>query len=476
MAHVTIIGGGITGLATAFYLQQQNKAGVPVSYTLLEGAERFGGKVVTEITDNDFVIEGGPDSFITQKPWGMQLCRDLGLGEEMIPTNDDKRAVFVLNRGKLTPFPGGFRLTVPTEFKPFALSSLISPWGKLRMGLDLLLPRRTAPEDESLADFVGRRLGREAVDKIADPIMAGIYMADPNRLSIQSTFPAFVEMERQHGSLIKAMQMARKKGPPAANGSSKPAAMFQSLRGGMAQLIDTLVDQLEGEVRLGCRVSSLRFKAPGFEVSLAGPAAETIHSDAVVLAVPAYVAADLLAATAPGLAERLKAIRYVSSATISLGYRRDELLAQTRLDGFGFVVPKSEGRQIVACTWTSTKFNHRAPEAGLLLRAFVGGDGQEGLVDLPDEALFALVKQELADIMGLTLEPIVQKIFRWPQGTPQYDVGHLDRLAETERLAAALPGLHLAGSAYRGVGLPDCINSARTVVAQIAAIVPQKTF
>ncbi|HEX9926885.1 MAG TPA: protoporphyrinogen oxidase, partial [Anaerolineae bacterium] len=203
---------------------------------------------------------------------------------------------------------------------------------------------------------------------------------------------------------------------------------------------------------------------------------ETIHSDAVVLAVPAYVAADLLAATAPGLAERLKAIRYVSSATISLGYRRDELLAQTRLDGFGFVVPKSEGRQIIACTWTSTKFNHRAPEAGLLLRAFVGGDGQEGLVDLPDEALFALVKQELADIMGLTLEPIVQKIFRWPQGTPQYDVGHLDRLAEMERLAAALPGLHLAGSAYRGVGLPDCINSARTVVAQIAAIVPQKTF
>jgi oxygen-dependent protoporphyrinogen oxidase len=306
--------------------------------------------------------------------------------------------------------------------------------------------------------------------------MAGIYMADPNRLSIQSTFPAFVEMERQHGSLIKAMQVARKKGPPAANGSSKPAAMFQSLRGGMAQLIDTLVDQLDGELRLGCRVSSLRFKAPGFEVSLAGPAAETIHSDAVVLAVPAYVAADLLAATAPGLAERLKAIRYVSSATISLGYRRDELLAQTRLDGFGFVVPKSEGRQIVACTWTSTKFNHRTPEAGLLLRAFVGGDGQEGLVDLPDEALFALVKQELADIMGLTLEPIVQKIFRWPQGTPQYDVGHLDRLAETERLAAALPGLHLAGSAYRGVGLPDCINSARTVVAQIAAIVPQKTF
>ncbi|MCB0156025.1 MAG: protoporphyrinogen oxidase [Anaerolineae bacterium] len=473
--HVTIIGGGITGLAAAFYLQQHyKKEGLPLNYTLLEGSARFGGKVVTETTGDAFVIEGGPDSFITQKPWGTQLCRDLGLAERLIPTNDDRRSIFVLNKGKLTPFPGGFRLTIPTEFIPFALSPLITPWGKLRMGFDLLIPRRSEAADESLADFIGRRLGREAVDKIADPIMAGIYMADPDQLSIQSTFPMFVEMEKQHGSLIKAMQVAKKKRAAASNGKAgKPPAMFQSLRGGMAELIESLIEQLEGDLRLNCRVTGLRQQESGLTVSLADGA--PLHTDAVILTVPAYTAASLLEETTPQLAKMLTNIRYVATATVSLGYRRDEVLAQTHLDGFGFVVPKTEKRQIAACTWSSTKFNHRVPEDGVLLRTFVGGSGQEELVQLSDEAMTRLVREELADIMGLTAAPIVQRIYRWPQGTPQYDVGHLERVTEMERLAAAVPGLYLAGSAYRGIGLPDCISSARTVVEKITAAASHPT-
>jgi oxygen-dependent protoporphyrinogen oxidase len=467
MPHITIIGGGIAGLATAFYLQKKSwETGTPVDYTLIESEPRFGGKIITEVVD-DFIIEGGPDSFITPKPWGLQLCRDLGLANRVIPTNDDRRNIFVLNRGKLVPFPGGFRLTVPTEFVPFALSSLISPWGKLRMGLDLFTPPRQEQGDESLASFIRRRLGGEAVDKIAGPMMAGIYVADAERLSIQSTFPMFVEMEQKYGSLIKGMQAAKKKRPPSSGHNGKTPAMFNSLRGGMKELVDNLIYQLEGDLRPGCRVTGLRYLSPGFEVTLDQPGSRPLMTDAVVLAVPAYVAAALLEPIMPKLAGRLKQVRYVSTGTVSLGYRRAEVLAQHNLNGFGFMIPKSEKRQILACTWSSTKFNHRAPDDGVLLRVFVGGDGREHLVNLPDDELTALAQAEVADIMGITVPPVIHKVFRWPQGNPQYDVGHLERVSEMEALAREIPGLHLTGSAYRGIGIPDCVKSATTTVDQI---------
>jgi oxygen-dependent protoporphyrinogen oxidase len=467
MPHITIIGGGIAGLATAFYLQKKSReTGTPVDYTLIESEPRFGGKIITEVVD-DFIIEGGPDSFITPKPWGLQLCRDLGLANRVIPTNDDRRNIFVLNRGKLVPFPGGFRLTVPTEFVPFALSSLISPWGKLRMGLDLFTPPRQEQGDESLASFIRRRLGGEAVDKIAGPMMAGIYVADAERLSIQSTFPMFVEMEQKYGSLIKGMQAAKKKRPPSSGHNGKTPAMFNSLRGGMKELVDNLIYQLEGDLRPGCRVTGLRYLSPGFEVTLDQPGSRPLMTDAVVLAVPAYVAAALLEPIMPKLAGRLKQVRYVSTGTVSLGYRRAEVLAQHNLNGFGFMIPKSEKRQILACTWSSTKFNHRAPDDGVLLRVFVGGDGREHLVNLPDDELTALAQAEVADIMGITVPPVIHKVFRWPQGNPQYDVGHLERVSEMEALAREIPGLHLTGSAYRGIGIPDCVKSATTTVDQI---------
>lgn len=473
MPHITIIGGGIAGLATAYYLQQKSPN---LRYTLIESAPRFGGKVITNRAA-EFIIEGGPDSFITQKPWATQLCRELGLADQLMPTNDDQRNIYVLHKGKLVPFPGGYRLTVPTEFIPFALSPLISPLGKLRMGLDLVIPPRREQGDESLADFIRRRLGAEALDKIAGPVMAGIYVADPEQLSLHSTFPMFAEMEQKHGSLIKAMRAAKKRAahPPHHNGSGpqttgngRPPAMFTSLRGGMQGLIDALAGHLSGDLRPGCRVTRLTYLSPGFTVEVAGGAA--FHTDAVVLAVPAYTAAALVEPFAPPLAALLKKVRYVSTATISLGYHQADLPAQLKLNGFGFMIPKSEKRPILACTWSSTKFNHRAPAGGALLRLFVGGDGREHLVEkLSDEELSALAQSELTATMGLTARPVVQRIFRWPQGNPQYDVGHLERVTAMEQLAADVPGLYLTGSAFRGIGLPDCIKSALTTVEAILA-------
>jgi oxygen-dependent protoporphyrinogen oxidase len=471
MPHVTIIGGGITGLATAFYLQKKSQeAGRAIDYVLVERDPRFGGKIVTE-TAGEFVIEGGPDSFVTMKPWGTQLCRDLGLEKDIIPTNDHQRNVFVLKKGKLVPFPGGYRLTVPTEFIPFALSPLISPLGKLRMGMDLFIPPRKEAGDESLGSFIRRRLGAEALDRIAEPIMAGIYSARGDILSMESTFPQFLEMERKHGSLIKAMRQAKKQAPPR-NGPAP--AMFTSLRGGMNELVEAMVHQLKGELCPGNQVTGLQRRASGFEVRLESATVQPIITDAVVLTTPAYITAPLIDPLAPELASLLRQVRYVSTANVSLGYRWNEVKDQHSFNGFGFVIPKSENRQIVACTWSSTKFDHRAPGEDILVRTFVGGEGKEHLVDLADEDLIRLVRDEIASIMGVSAQPVVAKVFRWPKASPQYEVGHLDRVAQMEALAGQIPGLYLSGSAFRGVGIPDCIKSALTTVDQLMTYLATK--
>jgi oxygen-dependent protoporphyrinogen oxidase len=467
MTHVAIIGGGIAGLATAFYLQKRSRdRGQPLDYTLIESDSRFGGKIVTTSVEG-FVIEGGPDSFVTMKPHGLQLCHDLNLDEEIIPTNDHLRDIFVLKNGRLIGFPGGLRLTIPTEFVPFATSPLISPLGKIRMGLDLVIPPRRETGDESLASFIRRRLGHEALDKIAGPMMAGIYVADPEKLSIESTFPQFVEMERQHGSLIKAMQQAKKKSPLRPN-NGQPQAMFNSLKPGMTRLVEALVRQLEGELCLGQRVVAIKRLPDGFEIKLDRPASEVITAEAVVLAIPAYTAADLVAPFMPELSRLLRQVRYLSTATVSLGYRRSQVKGRPNFQGFGFMIPKSEQRRILACTWSSNKFNGRAAADHVLLRAFVGGDEHGHLVEtLSDDALRQVAQSEIAEIMGIRAEPAVHQIFRWIKGNPQYDVGHLDRVAQMEALAGQIPGLYLAGSAFRGIGIPDCVKSALATVDQI---------
>ncbi len=453
--HITIIGGGIAGLATAFYLEKRaREQGRDIQYVLLERSDRWGGMIATESVDG-FLIEGGPDLLLTQKPAGIQLCKDLGLADRLISTNNDRQRTFLVRDGKLVAFPEDFSL-VPARFWPLVRSPLYSFCGKVRMGLEVFVPRGRDEGDESLASFIGRRLGVEAV-KIGGAMLAGIHSADAERLSMRCAFPMYVAMEQRYGSLIKGVRAMRKT-------RAKSSAMFQTLIGGMGELVDALVAQLDGDLRRGVAVGAVRKTDGGFEV-VAGD--EVIETDVVVMATPAYVSADLVADLVPDLSLLLRGVRYVSTATVSLAYRKRDVEGQHDFEGFGFLSPKHEGRRITACTWVSTKLNFRAPDDGVLVRTFVGGTGQEDLVDLDDEALIAQSRGELEDLMGLTADPLFARIFRWQRGRPQFDVGHLDRVAEMEHLAAQMGGLFLTGSAYRGSAIPDCIVQAVDTVDRI---------
>jgi oxygen-dependent protoporphyrinogen oxidase len=459
--HVVIVGGGVTGLATAYFLQKKaREAGRSLRYTLLERAPEVGGKIVTQHVDG-FLVEGGPDCFLTRKPWALALCRELGLSEDLLGTNEAQRRVFVLSRGRLHPLPAGVMLIVPTRFLPFATSRLISIPGKLRMGMDLLIPPRQDDGDETLASFVRRRLGQEALEKIAEPLLSGIHVSDPERLSLQSSFPRLMDVERKYGSLIRGMLAARRLMDNSNNGSRPKLPMFMSLRGGMQQLVDALADKLHAEaVHTGSQAVSLHsLNAGGPPYAVRTQDGAALRADAVVLTTPSNVSSRLLETLDPDLAEDLMRIRYVSSAVVSVGYRPQAGLAP--LNGFGFIIPKTEGRRITACTWSSTKFDDRAPEGHQLLRCFVGGPGREEMVDLDDEALLQLVRDELRDIMGLRGEPDPVCIFRWRKANPQYDLGHLDRVVQMRDRAQGRRGLFLAGSSYDGVGVPDCVRQAQ---------------
>ncbi len=469
--RLAVIGGGIAGLATAYYAQKAaDEANLPLDLTLIEREPRLGGKIATDTPDG-FIIEGGPDSFITQKPWGIQLCRDLGLGDRLVGTNDARRTVFVLRGGKLRKMPDGMLLIVPTRFRPFATSDLISWPGKLRMGMDLFIPARKDDSDESLADFIRRRLGTEALDVLAEPMMAGIHVSDAETLSLKATFPRFIDIERKYGSLTRGMIAARKartasNGAPRANGE-KPTTVFMTLQNGLQEIVGAIHAALRGTVITGCGVAEIQQRADGYALRLDD--GREIEADAVVMATPAFVTADLLRATHPDLADRLAAIRYVSTATVSLGYDAKDF--GHPLDGFGFVVPRKEPTRLLACTWTSTKFTHRSLPGTVLLRAFIGGPRREELVALDDEALVTLVCDELRAIMGVTAAPTVARVFRWPRGNPQYDVGHLDRMDAIDALCP--PGLYLTGSAYRGVGIPDCVKQGQTTAQQVMTYMRQ---
>lgn len=471
--HVAIIGGGITGLSTAWYLQQESRSqGVDVTYTLLEQSDRWGGKIVTETVDGlgqgeSFVIEGGPDSFLTQKPWALRLARELGLEEELLPTNDAVRQVFVLHKGRPVPLPDGVLLIVPTRFMPFALSPLLSPLGKLRMGLDLLIPARRDGRDESLADFIQRRLGREALDKIAEPLMSGIYNAEADRQSVLATFPRFRELEAKHGSLIRGMLAARQAHHrPGNNGQAppsggRPLSMFISLQNGMERLAERLRSRLAGDCRLNTAVRTIARHNGGYQLTLND--GSQLTAAAVVLAVPAYVAARLLAGIAPQAGAGLNDIRYVSTGTLSLAFRRDEV--SHPLNGFGLVIPRSEKRAINAVTWTSTKFEGRAPAGAILLRIFFGGSRRPEMMTKDDEQLLAIARDELKELMGIDATPLFHRIYRWYEANPQYDVGHLERVAAIE--AALPPGIYVSGSPYRGIGIPDCVHQAQQTAARL---------
>lgn len=465
-AKVAIVGGGITGLSAAWYLQQ---AGVP--YTLLERSNRWGGKILTEHVDGfgeqSFVVEGGPDSFIAQKPWATELAEELGLADRLMGTNDRQRQVYVLNKGKPTPLPDGVLLIVPTKFKPFALSPLISPLGKLRMGMDLFIPPRRDEGDETLADFIRRRLGREALDKIAEPLMSGIYNAEAERQSLLATFPRFRDLEQRYGSLTKGMIASRNARQNGAGGApsapnSRPKSAFITLRGGVTELVDALAASLTGDLRLGMAVDRIAPDGGGYVLTLADGSA--LHVDALILAAPAFASADLVRPFAPDAADLLAGIRYVSTGTISLAFRQSEV--DIPLRGFGLVIPTSERRPINAITVSSTKFDHRAIDGTILLRAFFGGSRSPQSMELDDNQLLSMARNELDELLGVDAEPLFHRIYRWWHSNPQYDVGHLERVAAIE---TALPaGVLVTGSAFRGVGIPDCVKQGRDAARQAA--------
>ncbi|MEI6045007.1 MAG: protoporphyrinogen oxidase [Chloroflexota bacterium] len=468
---VAIIGGGIAGLATAFHLQQLGKG--QIEYTLIDNASRFGGKIAS-VTENGFVVEGGPDSFMTQKVAGLELCRAVGLEKELMGTNQVARKVFVWSDGRLQPMPDGVTLIIPTKITPFLKSTLLTWPGKLRMGLDLFIPKRKNDDDESLAHFIRRRLGNEALDRIAAPMIAGIYVADAEALSLKSTFPRFLDMEKKYGSLLGGMlyqkyEAARAKWKARKSGgvSKTPPPGFMTLKSGLQGLPEAIVARLDPKALLPNRtVTSIQHNGSEYDLVLSD--GTHLSVDALVFATPAYVTAQLLRRLDSTLAEKLQKIRYVSTATVSLGFKRSEV--EHPLSGFGFVVSRSEKRKLMACAWSSTKFNNRTPDdKHVLIRAFVGGANAEGLAEQNETALVKMVRDEMQETLGITATPVITKVYRWHKANPQYDVGHDLRIAEIERLTAQHSGLYLAGAAYHGVGVPDCIADGKRVAQEIVA-------
>jgi protoporphyrinogen/coproporphyrinogen III oxidase len=463
--RVAIVGGGITGLAAAYRLRQR---GSTASITLLESTDRLGGKIVTDRVDG-FVIEGGPDAFLSYKPRGLGLCRDLGLEARLQGTNEETRRTYVMRNARLHVMPEGLTGLVPSHIGPMITSNLVSPLGKLRMGMEYFIPPRVGDDDETLAAFVQRRLGREVYDRMIEPLLSGIYAGDGAALSLRATFPQLRQAEVEHGGLIRGM-LAKKRGPAPGDRQARRKAASQTQcppfltpTTGLAEIIEALEAHLgDIDILRGARVEVVAATDAGYVLTCAN--AGPLRADAVILATPAFISAELLKACDPSLANELRAIPYASTATISIAYRLADIARP--LDGYGYVVPAAEGRTVLACTWTSTKFAHRAPRGYGLIRVFLGRSGQQRVVQGSDEDLLQLARTEVRDVLGITAPPLLARVFRWPAAMPQYTIGHLDRLAAIEQRLAHHPGLFVAGSAYRGVGIPDCIASGEKAAAQ----------
>ncbi|HET6973308.1 MAG TPA: protoporphyrinogen oxidase [Pyrinomonadaceae bacterium] len=450
--RIVIIGGGISGLAAAHRVLELNQA---AQVTILEASDRLGGTIQTEYRDG-FLIERGPDSFISEKPHAIALAKRLGIESQLIQTNEEYRRSFIVRNGRLRAVPEGFQLMAPSRMWPFIASDIFSIPGKARMAADLLLPRKSAngSSDESLASFVRRRLGEEALVRMAQPMVGGIYTADPETLSLRATLPRFLDMEQKHRSLILAMLRqgrAQKTGTSGARYS-----LFVSFERGMQVLVDaiTQVTRINADLRVKTSAQRLSFDH-GWTITTDKD--EQIKADAVCLAVPAYVAASLLSDRDEGLAQKLRQIKYASTATINFGYRREAIAHP--LNGFGFVVPFVEKRSLIACTFSSVKFSGRAPDGQVLLRAFAGGALQPEIFALDEQEISRRVEADLRELLGIREDPRFIETAKWERSMPQYEVGHLDRVSEIEKLASALPGLSLAGNAYRGAGIPDCVRS-----------------
>ena len=454
---IIVIGGGISGLAAAHRLTELSRTGsTAYRVTLLEASDRLGGVIATEHADN-LLLELGPDSYITDKPAALRLCERLGLADRLIAPQQGGLKLYTVHRGALEPLPEGFLLMAPTRVGSVLQSPLFSWSGKLRMALEPLIPRRSHDGDESLASFVRRRLGREVLERVAQPLIGGIYASDPEALSLAATMPRFREMERSHGSVIVGSQQAQKRRARAAGETGARWSLFVSIDGGMEVLVRRIEETVgPGVVRLGETVRELSWNPDArrwrVDTGHAG-----LEADAVICTLPAFAAARALTTLDSELAGELGAIPFSSTATINLAYRRSDIAHS--LDGYGFVVPHVERRKIMACTFSSVKYAGRAPEDIALLRCFAGGALQPDLLDQPDQLLEAQVREDLKALLGISGTPILCRTTRYPDCMPQYNVGHLDRVERIETRLQQFPTLALAGKSYRGVGIADCIAS-----------------
>jgi protoporphyrinogen/coproporphyrinogen III oxidase len=447
---VAIIGGGISGLAAAYELQRRG-----LSARIVEAGPRIGGVICTERFD-DWVIDGGPDSLLVQKPAAVALCRELGIADRLVSTLTPRTA-YVMRDGRLHPLAEGSFLGFPLKFTALARSSLFSIGGKIRLAAELLVPQRGG-DDESIASFVRRRFGEEAADYLAEPLLAGIHAGDAERLSVRALFPRLLDAEQQSGSVLKAFRALHVK--------PSPQGAFVSLPGGTGELVNAIAQTLSPDtIVLNARASDLRRNS----VWRVETAAGRIESRAVILATPAYVTGALLRSLDTTLAALCEGIPYASTATVALGYRGDQVAHP--MNGSGFVVPRVERSALLAGTWVTSKWPGRAPAGHVLLRGFLGGGRDPHRLDAGDADLIETVRRELASLLDITGEPLFTRLFRWTRQSPQYEVGHLQRVAAIEQRVASLPGVFITGSGFRSIGIPDCIADARDTAGRAAGFV-----
>jgi len=464
MPRIAIIGGGISGLSAAFALEEKRQSGTPVEYVLYESAPRLGGVLVTDHVDG-CLIEAGPDSFLTEKPWAADLCRKIGLGDQLIGSNDAERKTYIVvrknNHDQLVVMPDGLMFMVPTKILPTVMSPLFSFRTKLRMAGEWFHPPHKGEHDETVAEMVERHYGSEMVDLLADPLLSGVYGGEASQLSVRAVLPRFADMESKHGSLGRAMLSSRKKMAAATKGPARP--LFSSLKDGMQQMVDALVAQLDpNALRVSSPVQSLTPQAGGWTVS-AGY--QTDQFDAALIAAPAHAAAAVLDAPARLLATELASINYSSSVTVTLGF--DESVRRSLPPGFGFLVPRSAGHRMLAATFVHNKFPHRAPQNRALVRCFLGGSRDEQILDSSEDQILQILRDELHQIIGLQAEPLFSRVYKWKSAMAQYSVGHLERLARIQALCQELPGLALAGNGFNGIGVPDCVRSGTEAATKI---------
>ncbi len=461
--RVAVIGGGISGLAAAHRLCELDSS---VELRLLEAGQGLGGSLKT-LHEDGFLVERGADNFITTIPWGVDLCRRIGFEDQLIETTPDHRTAFVVRRGRLHKIPEGFVIMAPSRIWPVVTTPILSPLGKLRMVWEYLVPKRTEDQDESLAAFVVRRFGRETYERLVQPLVGGIYTGDPEKLSVRTTMPRFVDMERDHGSLIRAVFRQARKRRQQSQGGGARYSMFVAPRVGISSLVDAIAGRLPtGCVQLDAAVSRIEMRPDGrWSVWMEDESADEQLYDAVVLATPAASAARLVGPLDSQLADLLDNIPHASCSIVSLAYRRDEI--RHPMDGFGFVVPSIENRKVLSASFSSVKYEGRAPDGQVLVRVFIGGACQQELAELPDDQLESVATEELAELLKIEGTPNRTWVTRQPRAMPQYYVGHGDRVAQIEAGVSRLPGLFVAGNAYSGVGIPYCIHNAEQAAQRV---------